>query len=174
MIRLTAAKKVIFGRYNHADAVFLPTGIYLYAGSARGERRSSSLGARLMRHATRCDPARPHAIRDLLLTSLLNAGIPAKVPASKRCRWHIDYLLELPQAEICGIIAIRTRGDLEAQLARGLAALPETAIPARGLGASNDPGSTHLFYLQNEAGWQKKVSALVKGLLNPDDGMPKI
>ncbi len=81
----------------------------------------------------------------------------AKVPANKRCHWHIDYLLELPEAEISGVIAIRTRDDLETQLAEDWPALPETTIPARGLGASDHPGSTHLFQLQETADWQEKV-----------------
>ena len=174
IIRLKAAKKLRFGRFNQGDAVFLPDGSYIYVGSARGERGSSSLGARLMRHATRCDPAHPQAIRESLQTQLLDADMHAKVPANKRCHWHIDYLLELPEAEISGVIAIRTRDDLEAQLARRLAALPETSIPARGLGASDHPGSTHLFQLQETADWQEKVSALCEVLLNPGDGMAKI
>ena len=174
IIRLSAAKKVIFGRFTQGDAVSLPEGTYLYVGSARGGQGSSSLSARLMRHATRCDPAHPQAIRESLQTNLLDAGLPAKVPAKKTCRWHIDYLLELPEAEISGVIAIRTREDMEQQLAWRLTALPETSLPARGLGASDHPGSTHLFQLQDTTGWQEKVCKLCEVLLNPGDGMAKI
>ena len=173
-IHLGTGLKNSFGRYNHGDAVFLPAGGYLYVGSARGEKGSSSLGARLMRHATRTDPARPHAIREELLSQLQNAGITAKVPAKKQLHWHIDYLLDLPEAEINGMILLRTRQDREARLAEMLAALPQTSFPAPGLGASDHRGNTHLFYLQEQGDWPDRMTEISMGLLNPDDGMAKI
>jgi Uri superfamily endonuclease len=173
IIQLDSAQKVTFGRFNQGDAISLPAGTYLYVGSARGERGSSSLGLRLMRHATRCDPANPHAIRKWMQSQLQDAGIKAIVPLQKRCHWHIDYLLELPQAELSGVIIIGTRGDLEAKLADKLAALPETSIPARGLGASDHQGGTHLFYLQNDD-WREKVDTIIQDLVIPDDGLTKI
>lgn len=174
IIHLAEDQQVRFGCLNKGDAVFLPKGDYLYIGSARGPSGSSSLGARLIRHASRCDPSAPHSIRQKLLARLLDAGIPAKVPDGKKSRWHIDYLLEIPQAEITGVVALRTRDDLEAQLAEELAALPETSIPARGLGASDHPGSSHLLRLAIETDWHQKLISLIYRVTNSGDGIAKI
>lgn len=174
IIHLAENQHLKFGRFNKGGAVFLPKGNYVYIGSARGQKGTSSLSARLMRHLTRCQGKYPQALRELLLAEFKNAGIPAKVPVRKQCRWHIDYLLEIPQAEVTGVITLRSRADLEHQIAEKLATLPETHIPARGLGASDHPGGTHLLHVQADTNWWNNLPDLIVEISNPDDGLAKI
>jgi Uri superfamily endonuclease len=173
-IRLAENRHLQFGRFNQGGAVFLPKGDYLYIGSARSPKGSSSLSPRLMRHLTRCQDKHPHALRELLLAEFINARIPAKVPAEKRCRWHIDYLLEDPHAEVTGVITLSSAADLEQLIAEKLAALPETHIPAAGLGASDHPGGTHLFHVQANHDWWNNLPELILEIANTDDGLTKI
>ena len=92
-----------------------------------------------------------------MLHAVIDAGLPGKVPAKKTPRWHIDYLLDLPHVEITGVIAVRSLLADEKRLANWLAAMPETGIPARGLGASDHPGGTHLFSVQAGREWWENL-----------------
>ena len=161
-IRLNGGQNLRFGMFNQGQEICLNAGEYLYIGSALSEQGASSLGYRLLRHATRSGDARPHAIRNRLLHAIKDAGLPVKVPAQKTCRWHIDYLLDLSQAEISGVIAVRSRQADEKRLAELLAAMPETDIPARGLGASDHPGGTHLLCVQATEGWWENLPKLLQ------------
>ena len=151
--------------FKQGQEICLKSGIYLYAGSARAEQGASSLGSRLLRHATRSGDMPQHAIRKRLHHALIDAGLPAKVPARKTPHWHIDYLLDLPQADLCGVIAVRSPQVDEVTLADALAAMPETSIPARGLGASDHPGGTHLFRVQARRTWWENLPKLLQGLI---------
>lgn len=165
-VRLAAPRAVVFGRFHGGQPISLPAGDYLYVGSALG-----GLVGRLLRHATRSSvrspalqralgrqkerakaldyepKAPPHAIRDELAARLAAAGLPARLPAVKRLHWHIDYLLDEPDAELIGVWAWRTAEPLEHALADWLAAQPGVVPLAAGLGASDDPGRTHLLRL---------------------------
>ena len=161
-VRLAAPRAVVFGRFRGGQPVAVPAGDTFYVGSARG-----GLAARLLRHATRSsirspalqraldrqkdraealdyEPRAPHAIRDELAAHLAAAGLPARLPTAKRLRWHIDYLLDVEDAELIGVWAWRTAKPLESTLAGWLAAQPGVVPLAAGLGASDDPGRTHL------------------------------
>ena len=158
-VRLAAPRAVVFGRFRGGQPILMTTGDYLYVGSALG-----GLATRLLRHATRSSvrtpalqralPAdedrakalnyEPHAIRGELAAHLAAAGLPARPPAAKRLRWHIDYLLDERDAELIGVWAWRTAEPLESALADWLAAQPGVVPLAAGLGASDDPGRTHL------------------------------
>ena len=173
-IQLLQDRQIKFGRHNKGGAYFLPTGDYLYVGSAMGSRGASSLGCRLLRHLTRCKDARPHTIREIVSDQLLNAGITAKVPQKKSCHWHIDYLLENLQAEVINILALRSRTNLEKRIAKVVDALPETTIPVRGLGASDHPGGTHLFQVQAGEDWWQGLPDQLLAAVNLDDGSAKI
>jgi Uri superfamily endonuclease len=173
-IQLNGDQNLRFGMFKQGQEICLKSGIYLYIGSALAEQGPSSLGARILRHATRSEDAPPHAIRERLHHALLDAGLPGKVPAKKTCRWHIDYLLDLPQADLCGVIALRSLLADEASLANALAEMPETIIPARGLGASDHPAGTHLFRVQASAEWWDRLPQLIQDQLQSDDGNPKI
>ena len=172
-VAVMAPLSVVFGRFDGGRAVAVPAGDYLYVGSALGRRGATALAGRLMRHATRSQvrsPAlqrapqaasspptalrrsttngaggrEPHAIRAELQVRLTAAGLPAALPAGKRLHWHIDYLLDVPAAEIVGVWVWRTAERLEGPLVDWLMAQPGVALLAVGLGASDDRGRTHL------------------------------
>lgn len=164
-IRLNGGQNLRFGMFNQGQEMCLNAGNYLYVGSARAGQGASSLGYRLLRHATRSADAPPHAIRERLHHAIKDAGLPGKVPAKKTCRWHIDYLLDLPHAEIAGVIAARSVSADEKRLAGLLAALPETVIPARGLGASDHPGGTHLLLVRAGKEWWANLPKLLSELI---------
>ncbi len=146
--------EVVFGRFHHGHPVPIPAGHYLYVGSAmRG------LGSRLLRHATRTPPHPPHTIRPRLKRALHLAGLPAHSPRHKKLHWHIDYLLNTPQACLCHVIILHHPMPLEKQLAQWLLAKPETDILQPGLGASDHQGSTHLLRVPATATWQQDLVA---------------
>ena len=161
-VRLAAPRAVVFGRFRGGQPIAVPAGDIFYVGSALG-----GLAARLLRHATRSavrrearqralpadeerpkapdyEPGTPHAIRDELAARLAAAGLPARLPAAKRLRWHIDYLLDEPDVALAGVWAWRTAAPLESALANQLASQPGIVPVAAGLGASDDRGQTHL------------------------------
>jgi Uri superfamily endonuclease len=138
-----------FGRFRGGRVIAAPAGQYAYAGSAMG-RGATSLAGRLLRHATRHGDRPSHAIREELVARLAEAGLrPAgdSLPAAKRLRWHIDYLLDEIAVEIVGVTAIRTDARLESDLARRLAGQPGAVPLVAGLGASDVRGETHLLRL---------------------------
>jgi Uri superfamily endonuclease len=143
---------VAFGRFNGGGPVPLAAGDYLYAGSAMG-RGATALAGRLLRHATRCPPRPPHARRDDLAAALAAAGLPAAPPLAKRHHWHIDYLLDEPAAELRHVWAARTAVPLERTLVTWLAVQVDLQPAARGLGASDHPGHTHLWRLGERQSW---------------------
>ncbi len=163
-IGLNGDQNLRFGMFNQGQEICLNAGEYLYVGSARSEQGASNLGYRLLRHATRSGDAPPHAIRNRLLHAIIDAGLPAKVPDQKTCRWHIDYLLDIPQAEITAVIAARSLLPDEKRFAERLAAMPETGIPAHGLGASDHPGGTHLLLVQAGKEWWENLPKLIQGV----------
>lgn len=166
-IRLNGGQNLQFGMFNQGQEICRNSGEYLYIGSARGKQGARSLGYRLLRHATRSGDARPLAIRNRLLHAIKDAGLPTKVPAQKTCCWHIDYLLDLSQAEITGVIAVCSRQTDEKRLAELLAAMPETDIPAPDPGASDHPGDTHLLLVRAASKWWKNLpQLLLKQILN--------
>jgi Uri superfamily endonuclease len=156
-VYLEAAAEVVFGRHRGGTPIPLPHGEYLYIGSALSARGANSLASRLLRHATRGGSQPPHQLRDTLHAALADAGLTGKLPAKKTVRWHIDYLLELPNAQITAVLALRTTEKLEKPLAEQLAAFPETQPVSPGLGASDHPGHSHLFFMEGDPGWWERV-----------------
>ncbi|MDT8304834.1 MAG: DUF123 domain-containing protein [Anaerolineae bacterium] len=127
-------------------------GPYLYAGSALSSRGASSLGRRLLRHATRSRGAAHPLQRHL------RAAFPAlSPPQRKRLHWHVDYLLEEPGVVLTGALIMRTRHALEGDLAAWLDHRPDTIIPAEGAGASDAPGQTHIFGVCAHPGWWRDL-----------------
>jgi Uri superfamily endonuclease len=161
-IRLEKTQKLRFGMFNHGQEVCLPQGDFLYIGSARGEQGTSSLGYRLLRHATRSAGAPPQVIRERLHHALIDAGLPGKVPVSKTLHWHIDYLLDQPQAELRAVIAYRSQKADEKRIAAYLARLPETSAPAKGLGASDHAGGTHLLGVNAGSQWLERLPGMLQ------------
>ena len=167
-IYVTAPLTVTFGRFQGGRAIAIQPGDYLYIGSALGQRGATSLAGRLLRHTTRSDSRPPHAIRLPLTMQLQEMGLIAHnkivTPPSKRCFWHIDYLVDQLAAEITQIIALRTPRRLEAQLARRLAHDPGVAPLVPGLGASDDPNATHLLRVAAAASWWQHLPTLMREL----------
>lgn len=191
-IALPADLALAFGRFRRGSPISLPSGEYIYVGSAMG-RHGWPLAARLLRHATRSGDRPPHALRAALVahfsatitdpaTGLLpfpplggrGRGIggeppeaaptrhssdpgparPIRPPSSKRCHWHVDYLLDAAAADLSHVILVPAEGRLELRLARLLVDDPHTKIVAKGLGAADTPGGTHLLrVLAGEAWW---------------------
>jgi len=152
---------VRFGRYRNGELVLLPMGEYLYVGSARGQRGSSTLANRLLRHASRCGNHNPHLIRSLLAEKFEAVGMGGVMPEKKSLHWHVDYLLDLPEAEINHVVILYGEVISEKRLAKIVQDQPEVKPFAPGLGAGDDPGSTHLLAFQSgESGWRKLVGVL--------------
>lgn len=150
-IRVAEPVEVVFGRFNQAQPVAIPSGDVIYVGSALGGR----LGSRLMRHATRSDGS-GQAIRPKLHAALRSCDIRARVPSGKRRHWHIDYLLDHPQASLAGVYAIRDPRRLESHLAAWLDVEPHTRPLAPGLGGT-DTGATHLFQVYAPPAWWQTI-----------------
>lgn len=148
-IRVCRPLRLAFGRYQGGRLIDVPAGLYLYVGSARGRTGASALGGRILRHATRSAGQPPHLIRNDLATRMVESGLVEKLqmPVAKRLRWHIDYLLDDPAADLAGVFMLCTPADLESALVARLATRPDIVPLGKGLGASDKPGQTHLLRL---------------------------
>lgn len=171
LLRLQANKSlsVHFGRFNSGQPISVPAGIYLYIGSAMGKKGASTLAQRLLRHATRHN-GRSHTIRPLLLTQLQSSGLGTtclQAPIRKTLFWHVDYLLEETAVDLTHIIILRTKSPMENKLARHLADDPQTSPLINGLGASDDPGQTHLLHMPESLTWWQNQAALVASIDRP-------
>jgi len=148
LIRVSSPLQLAFGMFRHGALLAIPEGDYLYIGSALGnENRGSPLGRRLLRHASRSGNRIPHNIRAAMVNAFAEndlLGNDGKEPSEKKLRWHIDYLLDRPEAEINHIVIIRNPEKLENKLAELLESLDETSPLATRLGAGDTRHSTHL------------------------------
>lgn len=141
------------GRFKGGKPIAFPAGEYLYVGSALG-KGSAGLARRLVRHASRTGQRPPHPIRAHLIACFSPTNPAALLPPTgKRLRWHIDYLLDQPAVDLLGVLAIGSGARLENPLGRWLLADPATFIVEPGLGASDDPGGTHLLGVRAGDGW---------------------
>jgi Uri superfamily endonuclease len=146
-IRVEVPLAVAFGRFRQGMVVTLSAGDYLYVGSALG---ASALPHRLLRHATRSGEYPPHHLRADLFEALQRARLlprDARPPCRKRLRWHVDYLLDELAVHLIGVMLLPATAYRESALAREFVADPVIVAPAPGLGASDDPGATHLLHV---------------------------
>jgi len=153
---------VRFGRFQKGRPIFVHGGEYVYVGSAMASKGSMILARRLLRHATRCDPERPHEIRERLLMALRVAGMgPASLqpPAQKKLFWNIDYLLEEDAVSLSHVVILRSQIKLEDGLALFLMDQPGSRIVAKGLGAHDKRGQSHLLAFQETDQWWQKLPA---------------
>jgi Uri superfamily endonuclease len=86
--------------------------------------------------------------------------------AGKRLFWNVDYLLDQPAASLTHVVAIRSSVRLEAALARLLQRDPATFVLAPGLGAADDPGSTHLLEVEGGDTWWAALLPRLEGLVS--------
>lgn len=167
-IRVHKVLNITFGRFQRGKLIPIPVGECVYIGSALGRKGAMRLGRRLVRHATRTGQQSPHLIRSHLLeickTIHLEEGnlLPQK---GKKLFWHIDYLLDHPAVDLTHIILIRSLKRLEAQLAQILERDPHTFILARGLGANDLPGNTHLLGVKADEVWWASLPGKISQLL---------
>ncbi|MEI8102809.1 MAG: DUF123 domain-containing protein [Chlorobium sp.] len=153
IINLAAPSRIAFGKFQQGALFTIPAGDYLYIGSALGNGVSGSpLARRVLRHTTRAHSQPNHKIREPLCTHLIDNKITEKSesPRSrKKLRWHIDYLLDLPEAEITHIVLIRSPLSIEQKLAELVEQLDETSLIAPRLGAQDSKKSTHILKTTN-------------------------
>lgn len=154
-IRLARGARLRFGRFQGGRPVSLAAGEYIYVGSALARPGAAALARRLLRHATRASGG-SHPVRPVLLQALRDAGLASaaiRPPMTKRLHWHVDYLLEHRAATLVGVVALRTSVAREDDLAALLAAESKARMVARGLGASDAAGPTHLFGVPADTTW---------------------
>ena len=157
-----------FGRFKKGKRISLPIGDYVYVGSALSEKGSTSLARRLIRHATRSGDKPPHAIREAMVKQFQNCGLGPSDPLPKNGKklfWNVDFLLDLPSAELVNIFAVRSAERLENRLATRLEQDRHTEIIEPGLGANDTPGNTHLLRVQADKIWWASVADKVKVVL---------
>jgi Uri superfamily endonuclease len=159
---------VPFGRFRAGREIVVPAGECVYVGSALGRRGSVSLGRRLVRHATRTAGKPPHAIRSHMLDVFARVGLGGADLLPRRPKtlfWNVDHLLDREEAEIAGVIAVRSEQRMEKVLGQLLEHDPRMSVIERGLGANDVPGNTHILRVEaNEAWWRalpERVRALV-------------
>ena len=173
-IRLKENTTLQFGRFKKGKLISLSAGDYTYVGSALSEKGATSLGRRLIRHATRSPDNPPHAIREEMINQFAECGLGSGnlLPKQgKTLHWNVDFLLDLRSAEIVNIFAIRSTERLENRIARWLERDPHTEIIEPGLGANDVPGNTHLLRVQADGTWwtsltNNAMTVLAKNTLN--------
>lgn len=162
------------GRFADGHPVIFSAGDYLYVGSALAARGAASLAGRLLRHAVRSGGQPPHALRPPMIDAFGKAGLqkpsgraaPRPTSLQKRLFWHVDYLLDQASVNLAHVFVLRTQAPLERRLAQLLLEDPHTFLPAPGLGATDDPGASHLFGVVADAGWWATLAERLRRLLN--------
>ncbi|MBE2199616.1 MAG: GIY-YIG nuclease family protein [Anaerolinea sp.] len=158
LLRIEVADELVvrFGHFQGGEVVRAPAGVYVYVGSAlRG------LGSRLLRHASRSQfdaqtiytPMQSH-FQEWGLTS------PGWRPRPKTLCWHVDYLLEETAVTLTHVLLIRSQQNWEREVARLLLAEEGVRPLARGLGASDDQGQTHLLAAPASLAWWKGLRGI--------------
>jgi Uri superfamily endonuclease len=90
-------------------------------------------------------------------------------PATKTLFWNVDFLLEERDVVLTHALVVRSRTRLEDDLAAYFAQEPGCEPLAKGLGAHDRQGETHIFNAQKPAGWwQHLPTRIQKYLLLPD------
>ena len=156
-----------FGRFKKGKLISTPAGEYAYVGSALAEKGATTLSRRLVRHATRSGDQRPHRIREAMLSQFAECGLEdgdLLPQRGKTLHWNVDFLLDLPSAELAGVYAIRSRKRLEDRLAKRLEEDPDTGVIERGLGANDVPGNTHLLRVSAAEAWWASLPDLLANM----------
>jgi Uri superfamily endonuclease len=148
LIDVTRPCALVFGRYNGGRPVVVQSGQILYIGSAGGSPQQPRLAQRILRHLTRSAGAPPHWLREPFAAYCRQTSEVAP-PRSKRLRWHIDYLLDLPDVSVSAVWMARGGRIGEEGLYTALHATGHTLPVAPGLGASDHRRATHLLYSRN-------------------------
>lgn len=159
---------VRFGRFQGGRPVLVPKGEVVYVGSAMAQQGSMTLARRLLRHATRCDVGNPQPVREAMLALFEDAGMgpsPLKPPVSKKLFWNIDFLLEEVDVDLSHVVVIRATVRLEDELASFLEREPGSIVLAKGLGAHDRSGDTHLYMMREIAAWWQDLPVHLERVL---------
>lgn len=156
-IALSEPFDLVFGRFKKGKLISLNAGEYVYIGSALAKRGSTTLGNRLRRHTSRSQGHKSHKIQRELLKYFNSIGISyTKTSSPKKMFWNIDYLLDLPTAEIISIIFTRNPNSYENIWSEFFEKLHGTIVFEKGLGANDSDGHTHIQYSSiSEKLWKK-------------------
>lgn len=170
LLRMSVRRDVVvrFGRFQGGRPIPIPKGEILYVGSAMAQQGSMTLARRLLRHATRRDSVNPQHIQDTMLKVFENVElgpVQLKPPDSKKLFWNVDYLLEEDVVDLSHVVIIRTRIKFEDELAQFLEAEPKSSVLAKGLGAHDSHGRTHILKFRETADWWQQLPARLEGLL---------
>jgi len=167
-IRISNPFQLAFGKFQQSRLFTIPESDYLYIGSALGGDKSGNpLARRLIRHASRSDDKPPHEIR----ASLINFfSKDASEPSIKKLHWHIDYLLDRPEAEINHIMMIRSPLKMEHKLSELLESRIETSMLAPRLGALDTSNSTHILQLSDKTTILQLLSKKIPLLMGLSEG----
>ncbi len=165
-IRLSKELSLGFGNFLGGKKIPLEPGFYLYIGSALGKSATAMpLARRLARHASRSNGKIPHNIRDYMIRFFQENNLATKEfqpPASKKLRWHIDYLLDSLHAQIITAYVIRSPLRLETAISDLAESLDETFIIANKLGAGDFKNSTHLLGISNVDTCLRKLESAIR------------
>jgi Uri superfamily endonuclease len=85
---------------------------------------------------------------------------------TKRRHWQVDDLLQKPEAELVGVCALRHPHhiEIETELGKLLELDQETLILAKGLGATDVKGNTHLLRVQSDEIWWRLLPLRMEAL----------
>ena len=170
LLRMNVRRDVAvrFGRFQGGRPVFVPKGEVLYVGSAMAQQGSMTLARRLLRHATRRDAGNPQQIQGAMLKVFgdVELGtVQLKPPERKKLFWNVDYLLEENVVDLSHVVIIRTRSKFEDELAKFLEAEPKSRVLAKGLGANDNHGRTHILISRETADWWQQLPTRLEDLL---------
>ncbi|NDJ51557.1 MAG: DUF123 domain-containing protein [Chloroflexi bacterium] len=154
-IQVSEPLAVRFGGFNGGAAIPIEPGSLIYIGSALAKSGGGSLPWRLLRHASRTDLDNPHLIRMELLRCFATIGWGSSFgpPRPKTLHWHVDYLLDHPQAQLSHLLIIADPRRLEDALVTHLAAQDGVKPLAPGLGASDSNQTAHLLRSPASVDW---------------------
>ena len=168
-ISVTAGLSLRFGRFRQGTPIYVPPGDVLYVGSAMAQKGSMTLARRLLRHATRRPPKRPHELRPHLVEKMTAAGLASpglQPPADKKLFWNIDYLLDEETVHLQQALILRSVVRLEDEVASSLLADPACQPLAPGLGAHDTPATAHLLQVHAAEEWWQTLPDRLGHLLS--------
>ena len=170
LLRMNVRRDVVvqFGRFQGGQPILVPKGEILYVGSAMAQQGSMTLARRLLRHATRRDEGNPQHIQGAMLKAFEDVElgtVQLKPPERKKLFWNVDYLLEEDVVDLSHVVIIRTRIKFEDELAQFLEAEPKSSVLAKGLGAHDSHGRTHILKLRETADWWQQLPTRLEDLL---------
>ena len=170
LLRMSVRRDVAvrFGRFQGGRPILVPKGELLYVGSAMAQQGSMTLARRLLRHATRRDEGNPQQIQGAMLKVFEDVElgtVQLKPPDRKKLFWNVDYLLEEDVVDLSHVVILRTRSKFEDELAQFLEAEPKSCALAKGLGAHDSHGRTHILIFRETADWWRQLPIRLEGLL---------